>query len=578
MKNNVYETKYNNSWALVIGINKYKCVSQLCYARNDAEAISQILIEKFDFPKENVITLYDEQASRNEIMKSYLRFTREDVKPDDRILIFFAGHGHTISGNRNDIGYLIPVDGELQDISTFIRWDELTRNSELIKAKHLFFVFDACFSGLAITRSVRQGSTRYLKNMLQRYSVQVLTAGKADEPVADANGPIPEHSIFTGHLIQALEGKAYVNGEILTANSVMSYVFDKVSKDGYSSQTPHYGYISGDGDFILKASILDDLKDDEQVDNDILIEISNKDDRASQNGDIIEQVKEYISDEKYKIKLDTVVTQEVKYFLSSTGNDKMSMQSKCENESVIERLKDYEIAICNVQSILILLTHWGLDSHIPVMKKLLTRSIDNIILEGGNNVWLNLRWYPALILIYSGGISAIAAEDYKTLNRMFTTKILCDQYYNKPNAIIVGVVNGALEIDRNDVFKIIPGYEKYYAPRSEYLFKFLQPTFDDILFLGKGYEEVFDRFEILYALTYMDLTYENISKWGPPGRFAWKFKRSFGNNIYNDILNEAKLYGDEWSPLKAGMFGGSYERFDKISTEYKELLEKIGWY
>ena len=574
---NSFKQEYNNSWALIIGINKYRSVSELYYARNDAEAISTILINKFNFPRENVITLYDGEATRKAIMKSYMRFAKEDVMPDDRIFVFFAGHGHTMRGSRNDIGYLIPVDGDLQDLSTVIRWDELTRNSEIIRAKHLFFILDACFSGLAITRTIKSGSMRYLKDMLQRYSVQVLTAGKADEPVADANGPIPEHSIFTGHLIQALEGSAYVNEGVLTANNVMAYVFNKVSKDEYSNQTPHYGHFSGDGDFIFEAQGLNKLKNDEKTDNDILIEMLNRQDIADINEDITEQVKEYVSEERYKIKLDTLATTELRHFLALTGKDKMPITAPCTNEKMIERLKDYETAIYNTQSILISLSHWGLESYMPILKKLLTRTTDNVIMESGSTLWLNLRWYPALLLIYSGGISAIAAENYETLNKIFTTKVISIQHNNKSSKFIESVVKATLELDRMNVFKIIPGHEKHYTPRSEYLFKLLQPKLDDILFLGKGYENIFDRFEIFYALIFMDLSYETMGKWGPPGRFAWKYSRSYGDSVYDDILNEAKSYGEDWMPLKAGMFGGSYERFRKISTEYKEKLKGLGW-
>ncbi len=103
--------------------------------------------------------------------------------------------------NRGEIGFLVPYDGKIEDLSTLIRWDDFTRNAELIHAKHIFFIMDACYGGLAITRFLPAGSVRYLKDMLNRYTRQVLTAGKADEQVADGGGPIPGHSIFTGHFL-----------------------------------------------------------------------------------------------------------------------------------------------------------------------------------------------------------------------------------------------------------------------------------------------------------------------------------------------------------------------------------------
>ena len=54
-----------------------------------------------------------------------------------------------------------------------------------------------------------------------------------------------------------------------------------------------------------------------------------------------------------------------------------------------------------------------------------------------------------------------------------------------------------LELIRTDSFKQIPDHERNYAPMSEYLFKLLQPLLDDILFIGKSYERVFDEFEVI---------------------------------------------------------------------------------
>ena len=37
----------------------------------------------------------------------------------------------------------------------------------------------------------------------------------------------------------------------MTATFLMNYVYDRVSSDPASSQTPHHGHLLGDGDFIL---------------------------------------------------------------------------------------------------------------------------------------------------------------------------------------------------------------------------------------------------------------------------------------------------------------------------------------
>jgi hypothetical protein len=245
-----YEPRYQSSWALVVGINAYEYCAPLSYARNDADAMTAVLVGQLDFPHNQVIVLKDDQATKQAILDNYLGFRDRASNPDDRLLVFFAGHGTTKEGYRGPVGYLVPVDGNPDSLSSLIRWDDLTRNAELIPAKHILFIMDACYSGLAIQRAISPGTQRFLSDVLQRLSRQVITAGKADETVADGGGPQGKNSIFTGYLLRGLDEAAGANG-VLTANGLMHYVYQKVGQDSRSQQTPHYGHIEGDGDFVL---------------------------------------------------------------------------------------------------------------------------------------------------------------------------------------------------------------------------------------------------------------------------------------------------------------------------------------
>lgn len=248
-----YHPFYQSSWALVIGINSYQHVSPLSYACNDADAVSNLLISEFEFPTENVFVLKDGKATKQAIMDRFLGFSDKVNNPDDRLLVFFAGHGLTFDGLRGPVGYLVPVDGDPANKNSLIRWDDLTRNAELIQAKHILYIIDACYSGLALQRAIAPGTQRFLSDMLQRFSRQVITAGKADEVVADGGGQQGKNSIFTGHLLEGLKGAALDSNGVLTANEIMAYVYKKVSQDNQSEQTPHYGHLEGDGDFVFKT-------------------------------------------------------------------------------------------------------------------------------------------------------------------------------------------------------------------------------------------------------------------------------------------------------------------------------------
>lgn len=580
MDSTIYSPSYGNSFALIIGINNHLNASPLGYAVNDAEAVAEILKTNFDFQKDNIKLLLDESATRNEIMAAFMSYANGGVLPDDRIFVFFAGHGMTQEGKRGEIGFLVPFDGDQNNLSTLIRWDELTRNAELIPAKHILFVMDSCYGGLAITRALSSGSMRFLKDMLQRYSRQVLTAGKANEVVADAGGPIPNHSVFTGHFLQGLQGKAATGDGIITANGVMAYVYDRVAKDLHSQQTPHYGFLDGDGDFIFKAPKINELTEHNEIDEDVLISVPTPSAEVELTSieDLTEKTKEYLSDGRYKIKLHDIFNQKIREVVSLLIGDNFKILGESfSDEEFLKRIKLYEDIVKELQAMTACVAFWGDKAHYRQLSKTIARVCDNFAPESGLVVWQNLRWYPVLLLMYSAGISAVSANNYEALATILMTKVRSPR--NSYETIPVTIPIGESAADLHEVFKRLPGHERQYVPRSEYLFKLLQPSLDDLLFLGRDYEEMFDRFEVFLALVHAELEYNPENRvWGPLGRFGWKYSgRGRTENVFSELVKEAKTYGSEWSPLKAGLFSGSINRFLEISSKFEESLKGLSW-
>jgi peptidoglycan/xylan/chitin deacetylase (PgdA/CDA1 family)/uncharacterized caspase-like protein len=251
---------YRESWAVVVGINAYKSWPRLAYAVNDAQAVRELLLRKYGFPADHVSTLLDGEATREKILAA-LGDTLADgrkVTKDDRVFVFFAGHGVTrkLPSGKSQ-GFIVPVDAAAESFqSQAISMTNLQDASDAIPAKHVFFVMDACYSGLALTRGGAAGGgdrSQYLLEITRRQAREVLTAGGGDEQVAD-NGP-GGHSIFTWTLLQGLEGKADLDGDgAITATELAAYVAPGVSS--LSRQTPAFGHLAGDegGDlvFVLK--------------------------------------------------------------------------------------------------------------------------------------------------------------------------------------------------------------------------------------------------------------------------------------------------------------------------------------
>ncbi|MEG6095983.1 caspase family protein [Enterobacter bugandensis] len=578
----ILRQSYENSRALVIGINQYEKVSPLEYAVNDAKEIRDTLINDLGFEPEKIIYLTDSDATKINILKAFHSFTSEDVKVDDRFLVFFAGHGHTKTGFRGEVGYLVPYDADMDDSSSFIRWDELTRNAELIRAKHILFIMDACYGGLAVYRDIKAGSSRFLKDMYQRFSRQVITAGKADEVVSDAGGPLPNHSVFTGHLIEGIRGKAANEHGVITASGLMAYVYTKVANDTNSEQTPHYGQFDGDGDFIIKAPNMDQLSSDEKKDLDELISVPYAE--IVRNNHTLEEkviyIKELLSSQKSHIKLHDFFIEEVRKFLSNTNEDNYALSGSFTDAEFLSRISSYEKNSKVLGAVFSIMAYWSSDQELEILRKIILRVSDRLVdTSGGLVAWIHLRWYPLLVLLYLAGIASIESKNYKALSTILYTKIGVSNQSGQESCFAQQLSNSISELNAMEVFKRIPGHDRHYTPLSEYLFKQIQPILDDLFFLGKGYESSFDEFEILYALTVVDLRLQRGEHaWGPVGRYGWKYANRGEHSPYVRLCEEAKILREHWGPLKSGMFGGSYERFEKASNALEENLGRLHWY
>ena len=247
---------YDDSYALIIGINKYQNTKPLHYAVKDAQTIKSILIDKYDFPKENVSILLDHEATFNRIRKEFSRITKS-AESNDRVLIYFAGHGQTMNLPGGGIkGYLLPYEAEVNELYlTSLAMDELEEISLMSKAKHILYLIDACYGGIA-TMNYRgvdvSTAPSYIKKITKNISRQIITAGGKDEKVVEKAKW--GHSAFTKNIKNALiHGNGDLNGDnFITANELAIYISDKVTIDSDNQQTPQYARMTTDeGEFVF---------------------------------------------------------------------------------------------------------------------------------------------------------------------------------------------------------------------------------------------------------------------------------------------------------------------------------------
>lgn len=145
--------EYHKSFALLIGIDDYKNWQEYGNLNSCVESAIEIdgILKKFGFDqtrlfitkptKEHKALTTWELPTRENILNAMEQICRNANDKDDRVLIYFSGHGNILQNHH----VLIPFTGKY--IKTYA--DILSRAKD-IKAKHIFFIIDACHSGESI--------------------------------------------------------------------------------------------------------------------------------------------------------------------------------------------------------------------------------------------------------------------------------------------------------------------------------------------------------------------------------------------------------------------------------------------
>ena len=121
-------------------------------AINDVGSVQEMLLSRYGFDRENVLTLTDQKATREAILRAVEEHLVRPAKKGDTLLFYYSGHGSQVANPLSDeADYLdesiVPADVRLGAL--VIRDKELRRlfNRALDREASLTVILDSCHSG-----------------------------------------------------------------------------------------------------------------------------------------------------------------------------------------------------------------------------------------------------------------------------------------------------------------------------------------------------------------------------------------------------------------------------------------------
>lgn len=218
----------NDTYALVIGNQNYRFVSNVPYAIHDARVFADYCNKTLGIPSSNIHL--SEDATKQMILEEEIQDWINAIpdKENKKLIVYYAGHGVPDIKNNNK-AYLLPTDVRGTNPHRGISLDDFYAQLGEMEFMNTTIFLDACFSGVnrdneGVTEGLRGVEIEAEEAQINSGNLIVFSAAQGNET---AQGyPEHGHGLFTYYLLKALKD---TNGGI-TYGRLSDHLKSNVSK------------------------------------------------------------------------------------------------------------------------------------------------------------------------------------------------------------------------------------------------------------------------------------------------------------------------------------------------------------
>lgn len=285
-------------------------------------------------------------------------------------------------------------------------------------------------------------------------------------------------------------------------------------------------------------------------------------------------IKRYLSEDKHRIRLKDSILDQTKLTLDSLRSEGFTANDNWSPVEFERRLKLYEGKTEVLRAMASVGAFYSRPEQNNLWLDVVKRLYRHYPYNSGTSIYLDLQRYPALILFYTLGVSAMAAENYDLLKKLFEIQI--DREHGESQDATEVLLPYTFPVSA-DAWKTLEAHKRNRFPISEYLCDFIRGSLNEIEPDEKMLEMYFDRFELLASLSYGYLQGQKGGRtgWFPAGRYTWRFDRGGSAKDLISFLDEAEKMKDKWPPFQAGMFGGKYENYKTVKEAFDPFIAEV---
>ncbi len=253
---------------------------------------------------------------------------------------------------------------------------------------------------------------------------------------------------------------------------------------------------------------------------------------------------------------------------------------------VDNRLRRYETCTNTLLYLMTCGAYWAKPHHDTHLLRGFKRVAD-LSQRSGHSTLLALRRYPALLLLYGMGLSALAAQNFRFLHAILHVNVEDDP--SKPQRPAAIVINSTRVLSPQSQEAELARQQ---TPLCNWVFAALREPLREFLPNDSDYDRTFDFFEYVLCLTHCDLKtsrgdlnalkqrdpeYRLIA---PVGRFGWKAPAFDGAQIdaTMEMHDGAQCPPQVRALIDAGFFdstGNDYSKYRGIKAGFDRHLKAI---
>lgn len=263
---------------------------------------------------------------------------------------------------------------------------------------------------------------------------------------------------------------------------------------------------------------------------------------------------------------------------------------------VVKRFSDYWTAVEPLATSLATGCAWGSADNAGLWTQAV-RAVASTVdgPKGGNTYLLAMQEYPLQALVYAAALGAMSRKNYASFKAVVvdpTVRFNRDKNpvvshmaphgYIEPFKVAanrLAVETDGEKVEDSTVSDWIRRGGLRYTPISDHFHALLAPLLKDLVPEAEDYSDLFDETEVLMGVVATD-AYLQAQKekryvgrqWY--GRFTWRDRYS-ERPLHRRMQTEYEEQGENWAPLKAGLFGGSEERARAAFADYIEWGDRV---